>query len=303
MIRNLQRGSVGEDVENMQAMLNLHFAQKIQQDPKNFPALDTDGKFGAHTEARVRYFQRVNRLTFDGIVGQNTRRAILDFRRTQAQVVGSPTSANSTARSNSALASSVGKARASALSQPLKPLSLQSLPVFGQLVQQQAPPPQAPPQNQPKTVSIVVQQGTQLNANPWFFSPLVLTSQVNYFIRNDGKKPFVFSSGLQFAANEVKSPVGGWTGQGFVQFGPAEITDGPIDWFNPFVQVALQKNANQPFSLNLAIGDQVNWNLINDRLSLFVNGQVVTGVDLHTGLCSAPAVQILGGASFEFVLF
>jgi len=251
----------------------------------------------------------------DGIVGPNTRRAILDFRRVQSQVAGSPTEfdifqrdagmllTRSTVGFGSSRPALATSATGPAPSLPLA--SFQSAPLLGQLVQQQVQPAQqqTPPANQPKTVSVVVQQGTQVNANPWFFSPLVLSSQVNFFIRHDGRKPFVISPGLQFAANQVGSPAGPWTGQAFVQFGAAEITDGPIDWFNPLVQVALQKNANQPFNLSLAIGDQVNYNLLQDRLSLFVNGQVVTSVDLTTGLCSAPAVQILGGASFEFVLF
>jgi len=304
MLRDLYQGLIGEDVRNMQGMLNLHLVAKAS------PPLTTDGIFGPQTDARVRYFQQINRLWVDGIVGPQTRRAILDFRRINTLAGGAPTGGNSalasrtgtsTSATSSATMGSTAAIARSTLRMP-PPFRLRSFarhPLVGQLVQQQQTPPASPP----KTVSVVVQQGTQVNANPWFFSPLVLSSQANFFIRNNGRKPFVISPGLQFAANQVGSPVGPWTGQAFVQFGPAEITDGPIDWFNPFVQVALQKNANQPFNLGLSIGDQVNWNLIQNRLSLFVNGQLVSSVDLTSGACSAPAAQILGGVSFEFVLF
>jgi peptidoglycan hydrolase-like protein with peptidoglycan-binding domain len=283
----------------MQGMLNLHLALNTT------PALDTDGDFGPKTDAQVRRFQELNFLDVDGIVGPNTRRAILDFRGVQSQAAGGPTDVSSSLLSPPppslpliAGASFAGEALA--LTQTMRFTSPQSLSQVGQVVQQQTPSG-----NPPKKVSVVVQQGTQANPfpAPLFFSPLVLTSQVNFFIRNNGGKPFVISPGLQFAANGVGSPVGPWTGQAFAQFGAAEITQGPIDWFNPFVNVALQKNANQPFTLGLALGDQVNWNLIDNLLSLFVNAQVVANVDLTTGVCSAPAGQILGGVSFEFVVF
>jgi peptidoglycan hydrolase-like protein with peptidoglycan-binding domain len=297
MIRDLYQGLTGEDVRNMQGMLNLHLANTIS------PPLNTDGIFGSKTDHRVRYFQQVNRtLAIDGIVGPNTRRAILDFRKAQSQVSGAPVGSDITQRgAGLVLAGSASRGapqRRSATAPAAQLASFRGAPLFGQVVQQQTPPG-----NQPKTVSLVVQQGVQGSANPWFLSPMVLSSQVNLFIRNNGRKPFVISPGLQFAANQVGSPVGPWTGQAFVQFGAAEITDGTIDWFNPFVQVALQKNANQPLNLGLSIGDQVNWNLIKDQLSLFANGQVVTSVDLTTGLCSAPAAQIVLGVSFEFIFF
>lgn len=84
MIRDLFQGLSGEDVRNMQGMLNLHLAQKIS------PPLEADGKFGAKTDVRVRYFQRINGLYIDGIVGPHTRAAILDFRQMKTTVAGTP---------------------------------------------------------------------------------------------------------------------------------------------------------------------------------------------------------------------
>ena len=64
----LQRGSSGNDVVVIQAMLN-----RIS---RNYPAIPrispVDGVFGSQTEEAVKAFQRIFNLTPDGIVGQGT---------------------------------------------------------------------------------------------------------------------------------------------------------------------------------------------------------------------------------------
>jgi Putative peptidoglycan binding domain/Phage tail lysozyme len=64
---NLQRGSLGADVEALQRRLNETGAQ---------PILVVDGVFGAHTEAAVIAFQRLHNLVADGIVEAHTRAAL-----------------------------------------------------------------------------------------------------------------------------------------------------------------------------------------------------------------------------------
>ncbi len=215
MIRDLFQGSTGEDVRNMQGMLNLHLALEVS------PSLKADGVFGPATDARVRNFQARNRLQIDGVVGRQTRRAILDFRRATGQAVGSPSTARVGQSAGKAGFLGTGSGAPLALVQSMRLMTSRSLQSVGPVLQQQTPSGIPP-----KVLSLNVQQGTQANANPWSFSPLVLAAQANFFIRNDGKKAFVISPGLQFSANQVGSAAGPWSGQAFAQFGAAEITDG-----------------------------------------------------------------------------
>jgi peptidoglycan hydrolase-like protein with peptidoglycan-binding domain len=65
--QTMQKGADGESVTALQSALN----EKLGL------SLDTDGKFGRDTIAAVKDFQRQNGLTVDGIVGNNTRNALL----------------------------------------------------------------------------------------------------------------------------------------------------------------------------------------------------------------------------------
>ena len=66
--RPLRLGDSGNDVQQMQIRLN-RISTNYPGIPKINPA---DGKFGVDTEAAVRAFQRVFRLTEDGIIGNAT---------------------------------------------------------------------------------------------------------------------------------------------------------------------------------------------------------------------------------------
>ena len=65
-IPTLRRGSEGEAVEELQALLNAKYGAN----------LEIDGKFGAKTEAAVKAFQQAKGLTADGVVGPKTRAAL-----------------------------------------------------------------------------------------------------------------------------------------------------------------------------------------------------------------------------------
>lgn len=64
--RVLKKGTNGEDVVNLQKMLNA----------KKFNAGTVDGDFGKNTEKAVKAFQKKNGLEVDGIAGENTITAL-----------------------------------------------------------------------------------------------------------------------------------------------------------------------------------------------------------------------------------
>lgn len=65
-IPTLRRGSVGDDVEELQALLDAKYGAN----------LEIDGKFGKSTEAAVKAFQQAHGLTADGICGPKTWKAL-----------------------------------------------------------------------------------------------------------------------------------------------------------------------------------------------------------------------------------
>ncbi len=66
----LKKGSTGQYVTNLQKALNTAGAN---------PTLVTDGSFGPKTDTAVKTFQYAHNLVVDGIVGNNTKTALLPF--------------------------------------------------------------------------------------------------------------------------------------------------------------------------------------------------------------------------------
>ena len=70
MMRLLRMGDSGDDVAMVQTALNHHI--------RRLKTLDSDGKFGLKTDARVREFQSSNQLQVDGVVGPNTLNKLVE---------------------------------------------------------------------------------------------------------------------------------------------------------------------------------------------------------------------------------
>ena len=68
--RLLHHGCTGDDVRAIQDVLNFHL--------RGLMPLVVDGVFGDRTESRVEFFQRVNGLNEDGIVGPMTRSILFE---------------------------------------------------------------------------------------------------------------------------------------------------------------------------------------------------------------------------------
>jgi peptidoglycan hydrolase-like protein with peptidoglycan-binding domain len=297
-------------VRNLQGLLNFHLART------SAAPLKPDGQFGPLTDRAVRRFQTLNRLQVDGFVGPQTTAALIDMRSAISFTQMTPTGADSasiaglvttgSARLGPRFASFIRPGPVSAAprlqSQFLRTQS------FGNTVGQSAPPTAPLPVQQ----TVVVGVGQQANFNPWFISPLVLTVQWNILLQNDGRRLFQISPGVQFFQNQVGSPSGNWSGQGFIQMGPVGplgpdgkpqplLKLGPLDLFNPFVQAFVQKNQGQPAGAGFAFGDQVNWVLIPDVLSVNANVQEVFSTDLSTGRAAVPATQVLGGVTVDVI--
>ena len=65
-IPTLRRGNSGDEVADLQMLLNAKYGYK----------LDIDGDFGSKTEAAVKAFQKARGLTADGVVGAKTWKAL-----------------------------------------------------------------------------------------------------------------------------------------------------------------------------------------------------------------------------------
>jgi hypothetical protein len=238
-------------------------------------------------------FQSYCGLVPDGIVGPATSAMLLPertFTLTATLIPGSGGLVSAARASPSAQRSAFQQARMPAFATGFKP-SFRTVSA-GQALQ--------PAPNQ-TFKQFQVLAGGQVALGPFALSPFVLTAQYNQIIRNPGKPDFALTFGAQFALN-TSGASGDWTGQGFAQMGLAlNKKIGNFDFLNPFVVTMLQRNQGQSFTWGTGIGNQTNYALDSaGRWSLFLNNQLSVNVDLTSGVCSAPGLQILGGVGFTF---
>jgi peptidoglycan hydrolase-like protein with peptidoglycan-binding domain len=323
VLRTLAYGCTGQDVRQLQRLLNFHLPFLPRWRP-----LVADGIFGPETRKRVIDFQRLSseQLAPDGIVGPLARRALLssyDF-RTQVKLRPKPPATATTTSST-------------AKTQPQDSVSQRSVSVqAGYQVNY------SPTYNQPLVLNVqhnwlfravelggpavdfTLSAGAQVALNqqcpyekpppagqrqrPPLYPPNVATLDNN---SAEGYRAY------RFSASGCPEPVGAWSGQGFVNFGPGgflKAWDGSLDLMNPAVNIMLQKSEAQPLSLGVGLSNQTNLALWSEKdprnpdndlynLSLFINAAAVWNVDLsnpRSFSLLAPGWQVLSGVNFTF---
>ena len=284
MPRDLCQGIRGDDVRELQALLNYHL-------PAPPSPLVTDGIFGSQTDARVREFQKRNLIQIDGIVGPQTRSVLY---------------ATITIKIYTTVALREGRssfvARAGGLRSGVLLASAGStLPI--------ADVPSAQPA-QPATPSfhldnIQVQAGGQRTFSPWLgpsspgFNSLVLTAQATFLRVGDGPH-LELTPGAQVAANGAPSD-SKYNAQVFFQVTAADlIAPGRFHLFSPFAQATFQSNF-APFgapTAGLTVGNTLQFDIIKDRWMFFVQGALAANIDLKTGAASV-SPQILTGMAIQ----
>jgi len=312
----------GKDVEMLQMLLNHHLGDT------RVP-LVVDGIFGPLTKKRTIEFQTVNRLyptklpnevptaakkplAIDGIVGQHTLLVLLDTRE-----INTKPGANFTPRSDESSNTStrsIGGGSVSGRGSSVRRLTAGT---------EDDPTPIGPPPA--KTFRLVqFSGGPQVAVNPWTFSPFVFTGQISVLAKNNGRPDFLLTLGGQAAMNDGGAS-GRWTGQLFAQMGLGGFPKlfGKLDLLNPFVVAMINQNLSknfkpQPGTVGLGIGNQMTWTLASrdlpgapgdkqDTVSLFLNTQIVTNIDLTNGSVGGdpknpapPGGQFLIGSIFTF---
>lgn len=301
----LRFGDVGEDVRNLQGILNCHLVCK------GLWPLATDGVFGAKTADAAVKAQSLAKLTVDGLVGQKTVAALLNV----GSIVGYVGLGSDGSTDGAQVCQLFNAAQCRSTIKPPPPAYSLVTAGSGDAAPPAATPPvivippnSPPPSLQPQPIqftSLLVQSGNQFAINPWAPSPFVLGLQVNLLFQLSGWQPFQVSPGFQYFQNGVRSPNGSWTGQGFVQIGPPnpipEGSIGPFDLLSPFVQAFWQKNDGQWSQVGFAVGNQFTWKIIGDTLALFVNGQLVLAMDTQTGASQPLSGQVFTGLQLDVV--
>jgi hypothetical protein len=261
----LKRGARGLEVARVQAMLNAHGASH----------LNPDGVFGSKTEAAVRKFQEQNKLEVDGVVGPRTRAKLNPFR--EATAVG--------------VLASQG---AGSLLPPVPHFQLPPpVPHF------QLPQPVPRPQGGTAIPSgrgwiWQVQPGGQALWTPWAVGtdPSSTTTWsgtvsvgLTYRTAKDG---FHIEHGplAQAAINSRSSasdPLLTFTGA--YQVTLADIfAPGSFHLLSPFAQGGFFVNALPgSFGLGLTVGNQMSYEFIEDRFSIFVQPALAASWNLTTG--------------------
>lgn len=292
MARTLSIGMTGQDVADLQAALNYHLPPPSPPHTPpgtDRPPLKTDGVFGAKTHARLREFQRLNKLVDDGVVGQVTRPLF-----TKAKEV--------TVRIPITLADEPPVARNVAFFRPggasIQPLALSRFP---RLLAQVGPG--SPPVGQSKPLIAPVQlqnRQVQIGGN-LTLDPLVgpspaakalfLSVQWTWVERRDGRH-LELALGSQLATPLTGETFGldTFSAQSFAQVTVADvlaIDAANLHLFSPSAQVSYQGNfvdgVAKSTSVGVSVQNQVAWDFVkkgnNPLFSLFCQQQLAWTYD------------------------
>jgi Putative peptidoglycan binding domain len=269
-----RQGCHGLEVLRIQDALNQRMLFPVNQLTKpRMARLIQDGDFGSHTAAMVREFQRLNRITIDGIVGPETRLHLFPY------------------LSFSSTMGAIGSFQPDNVSRGATPrLAFQ----IGDPVGEE---PKDDPEPQGLVFELSIARGAELKLkNPWpprfgdAEQKLTIGATILRFGRHElsgeleGSKPLVPKSGDSFK----------WQGQ--VKYKYEAISPvGPIRPLSPFVEVV-------PQSLQGGIGIEASIEIFKDILKFSIDGKGAAGYDVKAGKANAE-VTVEGALEFNLDIF
>jgi peptidoglycan hydrolase-like protein with peptidoglycan-binding domain len=272
----LHRGMTGKDVADLQAALNYHlrppYPPQTPAGPPR-PPLTTDGIFGPLTEARLKEFQRLNRLVDDGVVGYATRSVLMVARYITVKIP--------IAKRDPNVSAAFGARPSFVLASQTQPTPSQSKPLLAPVGLQNRQ----------------VQLGGNLTLDP-LIGPgatqktAFLSVQWTWVEQKDGRH-LELALGSQFATALVqKDPLQlGFSVQSFAQVTISDvIAFGAINFhlFSPSLQAAYQSNFINGIlksnSIAASVQNQITWDMVvngkNPLFSLFCQQQLGWTYDL-----------------------
>jgi peptidoglycan hydrolase-like protein with peptidoglycan-binding domain len=277
----LRIGSSGPDVMQIQQALNrcmLPPNNKFTSPP--LKRLVEDQNFGTKTDAMVREFQRLNKVTVDGAVGPITSYLILPFISFTATLAG-----KGRIRGRRDGGGQLGVR----LPAPRVPFGAPTR--FGAAKAKDAPQgggtaDQSDDDEEGITVDVSVGSGNGTAFKPWFVlkpNGEAEGSEAEGSISIDStilrKKGFEFGGGLQISRPlAVQGAVWQWGGSISGSYTNLKVADGLFS-LTPIVDASVKEGLN----LGAGIGAEASVNLFDDAFQLTVGGKVAADLDPHEG--------------------
>ncbi len=307
MSRDLFEGTSGNDVRNLQRMLNFHFRGT------GVAPLPVTGSFGWKTKAAVLRIQRAAHIFQDGVVGTNTAMALFPMVSLLSTAMAYKTGQGATLAGLTQL-HSAAMAQSATCKTCLQHLPHVPVPISSPAFPKTRADPD-PPRQTVKFQNIVVGAGNTFAFNPYAPSPFVFSGSTTVVVRwsDIGFAGMKISPGGQVAVNGLRSPNGDWTGQGAVQLAPivpradayTKYFGGRLDLGLPSVSVFLQKNENQKQAQSgVSIGLNPAFALIKGTgddpiLSLSLNLALVAAWNVIDGKGQPVSPQIAPSIMFD----